>query len=107
MLKKWIRDASPNEKIIYYCGYGTSDTLISSEICNFVYKQAVAGAIYLVRQRCLEDRRLFEYIAIKASPTPVFRLIPLAADKLEERVNTKTGARHYVRKVTHSSEAIG
>jgi len=100
ILKEWVKNSPPNDKIIYYTGYSATDSIISSEISSYMYKQAVKGVVYLVRRRMVEDRRLFDYIAIKASPTPVFRLLPLPQDKLEVmyRQNRQTrGARHYVR----------
>jgi len=106
LLKEWIVNGKPNEIFIYLTGYGTSDSIVSSEISSYVYKQAVKGNIYLVRRRCAEDRRYFDYIAVKASPFPVRSLLPLPQDQLEQMYRLKKGSRNGKIRVYRSSYTV-
>lgn len=107
LLKEWIANGKPNEKFIYITGYSASDTIVSSEIASYVYKQAVKGSVYLVRRRCSEDRRYFDYIAVKASNPPLKSLLPLPQDQLEQMYRLSKGARNGKVRVYRSSYSAG
>lgn len=105
LLKDWVNSAKPMYRFVYHTGYGATDTALSSVISAYIYKQAVRGTVYLVRRRNSEDKRLFDYMAVKASPTPIFRLLPLPQDHMEVTYRMmQTGAKNVqVRKYRSSS----
>jgi hypothetical protein len=104
ILKEWVVNAVANDTRIYHLGYGATDTKYSSEISAYIYKQATKGVVYLVRRRCPQDKRLFEYIAVKASGSPAYRLIPLPQDKLEVMYRMTKGAKNVKIRLYRASE---
>jgi len=61
------------------------DSMVAEEIGKMAYDAAVRGYVYLVKKRVMPKHSEFAYYMIKASKTPIFRLVPLSDTKLRER----------------------
>jgi hypothetical protein len=92
--KHFILNAKPNEKFLYYSGLTLTDSIMAKELKKLTYNHASKGDIYLVQKR-FQD--VFDFIAIKASRPPVYRLVPLSDEKLKEA--TKLPRQYAPRKV--------
>ena len=84
VLKEWIDTAQPNSKIIYFTGQGIGDSILSTQIGNYVYQESTKGKVYLVRKRTHEMLGEFDYMCIKASRPPVDKLVPFSDEKLKD-----------------------
>lgn len=80
-LKHFILNAKPNDKFLYYSGITLTDTIMARELKKLTYTHASKGDIYLVQKR-FQD--VFDFIAIKASRPPVYRLVPLNDEQVKE-----------------------
>lgn len=101
-LKEFIDTSKPNDKFIYYIGIGVTDSILSNEIGRFIYDQSVRGRVYLVTRRVYGYPE-FEFIAIKASSPPVYKLLPLPQEKLQEKYRSKLnnyGAKRYAERTS-------
>lgn len=93
-LNKFISEAKPNDKFIYYTGCSVQDTLLSKEIGKIVYEYAISGLVYLAQRRSIGYYFDFDHFLIKASLTPVYLLVPFADDKTEQ-LRKQRGVRNY------------
>lgn len=82
-LHKFVNEATPNDKFLYYTGYNISDTIIGKTLAEITYDYSVKGKIYLVQRRV--DYYNFDYLIIKASKIPVFILVPFSDAKRKEK----------------------
>lgn len=84
-IRKFIEFASPNERMLYATCKSLQDSILTKNIANLIYDDAVKGIVYLVQTRNPNDRSFFDYYIIKASKIPVVRLVPYPKDILVDR----------------------
>lgn len=82
-LKEFINTANPNDKFIYYTGFSLTDSIMAKELKRVTYEYATKGEVYLVQKRF---QGAFDFIVIKASRPPMYKLVPLSDEKLRETV---------------------
>lgn len=82
-LINWLHVAQPNEKMVYYTGETLAASVLTRELRKQVYNLATMGAVYLVQKRLNGDLKgNTDFIAIKASPRPIHKLVPLSDEQL-------------------------
>lgn len=82
---KWVRHANPLDRFTYYIGFGLTDSLLATNVRKHVYKSAIVGEIYLVQKRDREYPGHFEFIAIRASKPPVYKLLPFSDERVRQK----------------------
>jgi len=82
-LKSFINTAKPNDKFIYYTGFSLTQTIMSNELRKITYEYAVKGEVYLVQKRY---QNTFDFMVIKASKNPIYKLIPFSDEKRKEHL---------------------
>ena len=72
----WLRFAKPNDSIVYYRGETLTFSLMTVQIKRETWDKALEGLVYLVQRKLGVGN--YEYIAIRASSSPVVKFIPVA-----------------------------
>jgi len=85
-LKQWVLNALPNQKYIYFSGWSLSANLLSNVVRELTYEYARKGEVYLVQYR---NQDVTDYIAVKASRPPVFKLLPLTDNRQNRQRATR------------------
>ncbi len=93
-IHNFIKTAAPNDRLEYFIGVSIQDTILSKEIAKITYKYAERGLVYLVQKRAIGYYYDFHHYMIKASYTPIYRLVPLSDEKTEQLRRTR-GVRNY------------
>lgn len=88
-LKQWVVNALPNQKYIYFSGWSLSANLLSNRVRELTYEYARKGEVYLVQYR---NQDTTDYIVVKASKPPVYKLIPVS-ERTENRQNRQRATR--------------
>ena len=99
-LNLFLKEAAPLAKFVYYSGYLESH-LLGRALGGEIYEKATKGIVYLVRQRSVQHQG-FDYICIKASRPPVFKLVPLSDQKKAELTRVRE-VRHYASRQRQSA----
>lgn len=72
--RKWLNEAKPGDKFIYFSGLTPSESLIGGRIAQAIRKDAEKGLVILLRRRVREY--LYDYYAVKSSENIPRKLIP-------------------------------
>lgn len=77
-LGEWVKIAQPNDFFIYATARHLTDNYAARKIGQQAWKFAIEGKVYLVQRRIEHTTpSMFDYIAIKASISPVRRIVAM------------------------------
>lgn len=90
--EEWLSRSQPNNRYVYYVGATLTENILVSQLRKATWRAAVDGKVYLFRRRNKEDD--YDYIAIRAAPTPIKWLIP-SDEPIHANQQTKSPGYYY------------
>jgi hypothetical protein len=87
--RQFVDTAMPGSQFPYMIVGHAHVTILSGMMAKHAWEWAVAGKIYLVQKRIHKLAGQFEYIAVKASPKPIKKLMPLSEKEFNKLLDAR------------------